>query len=93
MYLGWKWTGTLADEWYIDDIEVRALGPDIEVSITPQVDPLLVGAPVPAIVEIINHTNAPATNVALDFVFQREGRATMVHRLSSNHWGLWSRPS
>ena len=75
VYLGWKWTGVLADEWYIDDIEVRALGPDLEVSITPQVDPILVGAPVPALVEVINHTNAPASNIELDFVFP-EGGAT-----------------
>ena len=28
VYLAWRWEGTLADEWFIDDVSVRPLGPD-----------------------------------------------------------------
>ena len=34
VYLAWRWEGTLADDWYIDDVEVRALGPDIITSLS-----------------------------------------------------------
>ena len=40
VYLGWRWVGTLADEWYIDDVEVRALGPDLELTLEPQIEPV-----------------------------------------------------
>jgi hypothetical protein len=28
VYLAWRWQGTYADDWYIDDVSVRALAPD-----------------------------------------------------------------
>ena len=34
VYLGWRWSGTNNDEWSIDDIEVRALAPDLDVELT-----------------------------------------------------------
>ena len=34
VYLGWRWSGTNNDEWSIDDVEVRALAPDLDVELT-----------------------------------------------------------
>jgi len=73
VYLGWKWVGTLADEWYIDDIEVRTLGPDLDISLEPQVDPIEVTVPFPAMLRLKNHTNAPASNVAVAISFPDGG--------------------
>ena len=89
VYLGWKWIGTLADEWYIDDIEVRSLGPDLEVSITPQVSPIVIGATVPALIQITNHTNAQANNIELAFAFpdggaSYDGEPIVIESLAEN---------
>ena len=88
VYLGWKWVGTLADEWYIDDVEVRSLGPDLEISVTPQVDPIVVGEEVPVSILIKNHTNAEAKNIGLEFVFPEggavyDGEAIMIDSLAA----------
>jgi hypothetical protein len=34
VYLGWRWSGSNNDEWSIDDVEVRALAPDLAVEVT-----------------------------------------------------------
>ena len=34
VYIGWRWAGTNNDEWSIDDVEVRALAPDLDVELT-----------------------------------------------------------
>ena len=40
VYVGWRWTGSNADEWSVDDIEVRRLAPDLIVeTISPSTSP------------------------------------------------------
>ena len=34
VYIGWRWSGTNNDEWTIDDVEVRALAPDLDIELT-----------------------------------------------------------
>ena len=77
VYLGWRWSGSFADEWYIDDVEVRSLGPDMLVSFETISDPILVEEPVSAEVMLQNLTNAAASNVAVTFDFP-EGGASYV---------------
>ena len=63
VYLAWRWEGTLADDWYIDDVEVRALGPDIITSLSAVAPepPLVPGDSVTIEVTIENLTLEQAT--------------------------------
>ncbi|MEC7985798.1 MAG: choice-of-anchor J domain-containing protein [Myxococcota bacterium] len=76
VYLGWRWQGSLADEWFIDDVSVRTIAPDIEIGVEALVDPAVPGTPYPLSVTIENKTNAPANNLFLEIAFP-DGGASM----------------
>ena len=75
VYLGWSGQEHSLMNGISTILRFVLWGQILEVSITPQVDPLLVGAPVPATCGDHQSYQCPATNVALDFQFSlREGR-------------------
>jgi len=67
VYLAWRWEGTLADDWYIDDVEVRALGPDIITSLSAVAPepPLAPGDSVTIEVTIENLTAGSGDNLTM----------------------------
>ena len=67
VYLAWRWEGTLADDWYIDDVEVRALGPDIitQLSVIAPEAPLAPGDSVTIEISIENLTSGTGENLSM----------------------------
>jgi hypothetical protein len=73
VYLAWKYTGLSADSWWIDDVRVEALQPDVtaRVSVTP--DPLEPGSTGLFVVDLFNTGAVPATDVPVSVVFPEGG--------------------
>lgn len=64
--LAWVFKGVDTDQWWIDDVSVRALAPDLRVTdITSDVDPLAPGDSATLSVTIENRTLVDATDVVL----------------------------
>ena len=75
MYLAWRWEGTLADDWYIDDVEVRALGPDIitQLSVAAPETPLTPGDSLSIEITIENLTSGIGDNLAMSLSLPEGG--------------------
>ncbi len=73
VYLGWKYRGTAADDWAIDDVTVRALAADLQASLLWLPDPVHPGESANLTVVLVNGTAAPATNLEATLVFPEGG--------------------
>ena len=75
VYLAWRWEGTLADDWYIDDVEVRALGPDIitQLSVVAPETPLTPGDSISIEITIDNLTSGIGDNLAMSLSLPEGG--------------------
>ena len=69
VYVAWRWEGSLADEWWIDDISVKSLGTDltIDVDVVPQL--LAPGSNADLNVSLTNMTNGASGLLDLSVVF------------------------
>lgn len=65
-YLAWRYEGQYADAWYIDDVEVRELGPDLEITevTTDRVEP---GGTTAVTLTVANLTEVAAADVVFTF--------------------------
>ena len=63
VYLGWRYTGDAADDWYIDDITVGPLAPDLSASLLWLPDPVGPGERAALTVVLTNEVDAAASGV------------------------------
>jgi hypothetical protein len=82
VYLAWRWEGSYADEWYIDDIRVQSLGPDFlsELSWSPTISSP--GDLLDVTVSLENQTSANAEDVEVSLVFPSGGVNTLEQSLN-----------
>ena len=76
VYLAWKYTGVSADSWWIDDVRVEALQPDVTPTVTVTPTPLDPGATGLFTVDLVNTGAVAATDVAVSVVFPDGGAST-----------------
>jgi hypothetical protein len=67
VYVAWKWTGSNADDWFIDAVEVRRMAPELEVqllttNLTHPGEALAPGDGVTVSLIVENQTNAEGTD-------------------------------
>ncbi len=68
-YVAWRYQGTEASQWWVDDVSVRALGPDLRVAgLSWDPDPLAPGDMGTLTVSLDNGTAIPAAEVVVDVV-------------------------
>ncbi len=77
VYLAWKYTGDTADDWYIDDIRVQALAPDLTASVIWLPDPVGPGDQAAITVVLVNETAADATGLTATLTLP-DGGGTVV---------------
>ena len=73
VYLAWRWQGTLADEWFLDDISVRALGPDFSAIFASSPEVVNPGDTVQFTAQFDNVTAGAADSVLLDISLPEGG--------------------
>lgn len=73
VYLGWKYRGTAADDWSLDDITVRALAADLQASLLWLPDPVHPGESANLTVVLVNGTAAAATGLEATITFPDGG--------------------
>ena len=63
VYLAWKYVGTDADQWWLDDVEVLELAPDLHASLGWAPNPVHPGESVSLTIALDNHTESEATGL------------------------------
>lgn len=82
VYLGWKYTGETADDWYIDDITVGPLAPDLTASVLWLPDPVGPGEQAAVTVVLTNEVDAAASDLSATLTLP-EGGGTVVEETVS----------
>ena len=63
VYLGWFYRGSYADDWYMDEVFVRELAPDLDVDLVWAPDPVYAGESSTLTLTVDNLTVAPASSL------------------------------
>lgn len=64
VYLAWYYRGSYADDWYVDDIYVRELAPDLDVTLSWDPDPVYAGESTTLSLDLDNLTSAGADSLS-----------------------------
>lgn len=64
VYLAWFYRGSYADDWYVDDVFVRELAPDLDVTLSWAPDPVYAGESAVLSLDLDNLTTAGADSLS-----------------------------
>ena len=77
VYLGWRYAAEAGDDWYIDDVTVGPLGPDLTASVLWLPDPVGPGEQAAVTVVLTNEVDTPAEELTASLTLP-EGGGTPV---------------
>jgi hypothetical protein len=75
VYLAWRFIGQDADDWYIDDVSVDELGPDLSMDVAVSPAPIDPGASGTFTVTIDNSASVDASDLSVTVTFPEGGAA------------------